>query len=83
MHKVSPFLSLFFLFFPPLITFVAENKREKVIILNVFSGIYARAARIPLTPSVLFLRLLKRSDATVIIIQSHQWSTLLLEWDGN
>lgn len=62
MHKVSPFLLFFLFFFRPLITLVAENKREKVIILNIFSGNYARAARIPLTPFVLSLCLLKRSD---------------------
>ena len=80
-HRSS--LSLFFFFsflFSPVITLMAENKREKVIIFRVFSGNYTQAVRIHLTPSVLAVCLL-RSDAAVSTAQSHQWSTIL--WDGN
>ena len=79
-HRSSLSLSFFSFLFSPVITLMAENKREEVIIFRVFSGNYTQAVRIHLTPSVLAVCLL-RSDTAVSTAQSHQWSTIL--WDGN
>ena len=69
-HSSSLSFFFFFFLFSPVITFVAENKREKVIIFSVFSGNYTHAIRIHLTPSVLSVCLLKRSEATVMTVPS-------------
>lgn len=69
--------SLFFL----LRTLVAENKRG--YIFNLFNDNCSHVIRLHLTPSVLLLCFLKTRNAIVIIIQSHELHTILLEWDGN